>query len=125
MGSMTSQLGQVIGLSVPARYGSEEAVTSMFHTLHVFNPEADGSSSVRSAMVIVDSARRIQAPSGAACNELNGMRGHMPLLTELGNWPPGLRSYKHAAPDGASRRASGCDSCALGGTPMRKRCAWN
>ncbi len=42
-----------------------------------------------------------QAPSGAACQGSTIQSAHMPLLTELERGLVGLRSYRHAAPNGA------------------------
>jgi hydrogenase maturation protease len=65
-------------------------------------------SSARSGMAIAKLQPANQAPLGAACR-LKRREPAMPLLTEIENSLGGRRGYKHAAPDGASPAALGCE----------------
>jgi len=82
--------------------------TGVFHRRASWAQTSQCDSSVRSGMFIAKLRPVNQAPLGAACRSATSGAPDMPLLTELENNVGGPRDYKHAAPNGASPLAEGC-----------------
>jgi len=104
---------------VPVRLPTDAALRRIFHGPKPSVQPPPRSSSVRSAIFIVQASRAAQAPpacrrpgagrSGAARQGGIVRNAEMPLPTELRRGALGPHSYKYAAPNGTVTRASRCE----------------